>query len=163
MAAPTGQGVFIVSSTSQISNPVNGNTWALTSSNPPVIWAYYNNQWNLISSAYVFLAFDFGSGQPTASQTLGFSAPQTFLLPANCVGSSTNLVTGSSASINIQIEDNNSNIGNVNINGTSVTYNTTGGLAQTISNNTLLSLVATASPDATLAGVRITLALLELS
>jgi hypothetical protein len=114
MASPSGQGLFVVTSTGQISNPVNGQTWAFIAGTPSQIWAYQGSQWTLVSNSL----FDFGVGVLTSSQTLGFVAPDNLVLPVNCVSSVANVVSGSTSSAVFNIKDNTTIIGTITVNGT---------------------------------------------
>jgi hypothetical protein len=114
-----------------------------------------------IDSTHLSLFMAGGSeAAPTASQVvLRFVAPTAITLPANLSTSFGKAGTAATASTTFNVQKNGSTIGTVVFasSGTVPTFTTSGGAAQSLAAGDVLTLVAPASPDATLSLVGITI------
>jgi hypothetical protein len=83
--SPSGQGLWIVTSCSTITNPINGQTWCfLANSNPPAVYEYLSNSFVAILPAPTLTTgqalINFQNGTPNWS-----SLPYTITFPINGV------------------------------------------------------------------------------
>lgn len=101
---------------------------------------------------------DFGTAVLTASQTIGFVAVRAHNFASNFAGSEGKAKTASTGTATFTVKKNGTSIGTVVFTSASTaTFTTTSGATETLAAGDLLEIVAPSSPDATLAGVRITL------
>jgi hypothetical protein len=118
------------------------------------------NTWTLSGDLEdVPVLYLFAAGVPTANEVLWVQkfAKAGFKLPASLTGSNATLQTAATASTTFTIKNNGSSIGTIvfGVGGTSATF--TFSSAVVFSVNDVLTIVAPASPDATAAGLAISL------
>ena len=104
------------------------------------------------------VGIDFGVGVLTASQTIGFHAVRAHNFAANFASSQGVAKVASTGTAVITVYKNGTSIGTITYTSSATpAFATSGGSAESLAAGDLLEFVAPSSPDATLAGVRITL------
>ncbi len=104
------------------------------------------------------LGFDF-PGAPGADEVVGrWYVPQTVTLAADFAGSGGAIDTTPTATLDLDVQDGGVSIGTVSIStGGAFTFTTTGGTEKVVAAGSVVRLVAPATPDATAAGILLTL------
>ena len=159
MAAPSGQGLFIVSATDQILNPVNGNSWAFIASPTPTLYVFNNNVWNVVAgTAAPYIVGGTIIGQPSAGGTIiRFQFPITVTFPAGLMNSFFIAGTVSTGSSVFTINKNGSSVGTATFAGsaTSATFSFAAQVTYAISD--IMTIVAPNPQDATLGDLGLSL------
>lgn len=159
MSTPTGQGIFIVTSTSQISNPVNGNTWAYIAGPPPTLYVYNNNIWNVVAGTNApYIVGGTIIGHPAAGGVIiriKFSIAVTF--PSGLTDSTFIAGTAANGSSVFTINKNGGSIGTMTFAGsaTAATFSFSAQVSFAI--NDIMTIVAPNPQDSTLADLGLSL------
>lgn len=159
MASPAGQGLFIVTSTGQISNPVNGNSWAFVAGPPPTLYVYNNNVWNVVAGTSApYIVGGTIIGKPAdGGVIIRFKFPIAVTFTAGLTDSFLIAGTAATGSSVFTINKNGSSVGTATFAGSATSATFTFASTVTYAIADIMTIVAPSPQDGTLADLGLSL------